>query len=839
MMKLLHTVRLLFFKTKARPGFFGSASGSLVLLASVLVTGTVLAAKSLSWFQLPELVAYDSMIRLRPEAPLDSRLLIVGITEADIQNQKSWPLSDEVVAQLLEKLQRHQPRVIGLDLYRDIPHPPGTASLRQQLQADNVVAIYEIGNNTGVKPPPGVPEERLGFNDLLLDADNVLRRNLLYAESASGARKIYSFALQVSLHYLGDRAALFAAYPDFLQIGQTVFPTLKPNSGGYQMVPLEAQGWQTLRIYRSREIAPQISLTQALTEELDPNLIRGKAVLIGTTAPSEKDIFLSPYSATLTGMLRVPGVEAHARTVSQILGAVLDDSSQFWFWPETSEGLWIWAWSLGGGVLVWRIHRPLLLGVSLATAVLLLWGLCFGLFLGSGWVPFAAPAIALVATGGSVLAYKFFYSFSYDSLTGLANRGRFIKQLRQERHRHQPIAVIVVTLNRFKVINDSLGHQAGDQLLIVAANRLRTCLPGKSQLARVGNHEFALCLNDIAEIEAAIAVANCIQQKLQAPFRLNEQDIYTSTSLGIAYRYPQSSGKLEDLLQNAHIAMYRAKALGKQRPEVFIARMHDQTLKRWQLETDLRQALEHHEFELYYQPIVLLETGKLAGFEALIRWRSPERGFVVPSEFIPIAEETGLIIPIGQRVLRAACLQMKRWHEQFPHNASLTISVNLSPRQFAQPELLRQVQQTIADVGLDSRCLKLEITESMVTEDLEGAIALLQQLKALNLKLSIDDFGTGYSSLSTLHRFPIDTLKIDKSFVCRLEESSQYAEIVKTIVVLGHNLGLEIIAEGIETAAQMQMLRALGCEYGQGYLFAKPLSKEAVAKLIAQEPQWR
>lgn len=864
------------------PSRFSSAS---VLLASVLVSGSLLGIRHLGGLQALELAAYDWMVRLKSEKSVDPRLLIVEITEADIQNQQRWPLSDRVVAQLLKQLQQYQPKVIGLDLHRDIPHLPGNKELLQQLQADNVIAIYELGigaeRGISVPPPPGLPEDRLGFNDFVVDPDDVLRRNLMYGQSPSGDQKAYSFSLQVSRHYLGEEYPLQIT-PNSLEIGtQTELSRLKANTGGYQLEPLEAEGWQTLLKYRSRQVARQVTLTEALNGKIDPDWVRDKVVLIGTTAPSEKDIFLTPLD-------RISGVEAHARQVNQILSTVLNNEPQVWFWSEWQEWLWIWGWSLVGGVLVWQGRRPIVIGGALVTALGTLGGITYGLFIASGWVPVAAPALGLIVTGGCILANKFFYGTYHDALTGLPNRSLFIKTLKQIGYakRQSAIAVVDLDFDRFRMINDSLGYQVGDRLLTAAAKRLEAVLPRNGQVARVGGNEFAFCLIAPGNIGEAIEAADKLHKELTLPYKIDGQEIYTTVSVGISYSNPvrqapvgqgrrelvgdqfvalsnsfcsegrnwdsNRSGKkeprrqsdrnkseeaTENLLRNARIAMYRAKALRKTRPEVFRTQMHTQTVKRWYLEADLRQAIEREEFELYYQPLICLKTGRIVGFEALVRWQSSRRGLVLPDEFIPVAEETGIIIPLGQKILHKACYQTKLWQMQFP-DTPLTISVNLSRRQFSQPELLSQIKQILENVGLDSQSLKLEITESAIADNLEEAIALLHRLKALNLRLSIDDFGTGYSSFSALHHFPIDTLKVDKSFVRRLENSGKYAEIASTIVILGHNLGMDVVAEGIETESQLQRLQALGCEYGQGYFFAKPLSAEAATALLEKSPKW-
>ncbi|MEP0801270.1 EAL domain-containing protein [Funiculus sociatus GB2-A5] len=430
----------------------------------------------------------------------------------------------------------------------------------------------------------------------------------------------------------------------------------------------------------------------------------------------------------------------------------------------------------------------------------------------------------------------------YDKLTGLPNRALFMDRLKhanelKKRRNDYLFAVLFLDLDRFKVVNDSLGHMSGDQLLVEIARKLETCVRHVDTVARLGGDEFAILLDDITNISDATRVANQIQNKLALPFNLDGQRVFTSASIGIAlgttdYEEP------EHLLRDADIAMYRAKALGRERHEVFNIAMHTRAVALLHLETDLRQAVNRQEFRLHYQPIVSLSTGQITGFEALVRWQHPERGLVSPGEFIPVAEETGLIVPIGWWVLQEACRQMRQWQGKFLGNSPLTISVNLSSKQFTQPNLALAVHQILQDTGLDAGSLRLEITESAVMENAESAISTLLQLKKLGVQLYIDDFGTGYSSLSYLHRFPIDTLKIDRSFVSRMSGDSENLEIVSTIVTLAHNLGLDVIAEGVETSEQLAQLRALKCEYGQGYFFSRPLDVKAIEVLMARECQW-
>jgi EAL domain-containing protein (putative c-di-GMP-specific phosphodiesterase class I) len=325
-----------------------------------------------------------------------------------------------------------------------------------------------------------------------------------------------------------------------------------------------------------------------------------------------------------------------------------------------------------------------------------------------------------------------------------------------------------------------------------------------------------------------------VQKELSVPFTLSGREVVTTVSMGIA---PSATGyeRAEDILRDADTAMYRAKMEGKKRHVVFDKAMHDRAMELLQLETDLRRAITRKEFFLNYQPIVCLETGRVSSLEALVRWRHPERGIVGPGDFIPVAEETGLILPLGQWVLNEACRQMREWQRQGVADESVTVSVNLSGRQFSQPDLIEQISLALRESGLKSANLKLEITESMVMENFDTATDMLTQLRILGVQLAIDDFGTGYSSLSYLHRFPIDTLKIDRSFVTQMTDNSENAEIVRTIVTLARSLDMAVVAEGVETVDQLRQLGELGCDYGQGYLFSRPIGAARAAELLTEE----
>ena len=426
----------------------------------------------------------------------------------------------------------------------------------------------------------------------------------------------------------------------------------------------------------------------------------------------------------------------------------------------------------------------------------------------------------------------------HDSLTGLPNRAMFTQLLQAEiestkRHTEHLFAVLFLDLDRFKNINDSLGHTHGDLLLVAFAGRLERTLRPVDTLARFGGDEFAILLSGIEDTTAAVRVAERIHEELSQPFDLDKNSAFASASIGIAL---SSSGysRPEDILRDADTAMYRAKENGKARTEMFDSGMHARAVSRLQLEHDLRQAVEQKQFEIHYQPIVALESRHLAGFEALVRWNHPRRGIISPADFIPIAEETGVIVPIGQWVLEEACRQVREWQVDSPIHRALNLSVNLSGRQVAQPDLVDQIKGALERSELNPHHLKLEITESVVMENAEAAAQTFKQLRALGVQLSIDDFGTGYSSLSYLHRFPLNYLKIDRSFVDRMTIDGDNA-IVRTITTLAQNLGMEVIAEGIETEDQYNHLRVLGCEYGQGYLFSPPVSTDRAWALLEED----
>ena len=374
-------------------------------------------------------------------------------------------------------------------------------------------------------------------------------------------------------------------------------------------------------------------------------------------------------------------------------------------------------------------------------------------------------------------------------------------------------------------------------MLCTVANRIAACLRPTDTAARLGGDEFTILLEGIKDISDAIRVADRIQAELKLPLSLGEQEIFTMASIGIAMS-DKSYEKPEQLLRDADIAMYRAKALGKARYEIFNTDMHTRAVARLQLENDLRRAIERHEFQVYYQPIVSLKSGTIIGFEALVRWQHPTRGLLSPEEFLVVVEETGLGVPVDQWVLRTACRQMREWQLAFPAQPPMDICINFCSRHFAQPNLVAEINTVLQEIGLNAQSLKLEITENAIMENAQSVTDVLLQLKALGIKLAIDDFGTGYSSLGRLHSFPIDILKIDRSFIANAGTGITNLDIVATIILLAHSLGMQVTAEGIETAGQLALLRELNCEYGQGYFFAEALDRKAAEALIVAKIRW-
>ena len=429
-----------------------------------------------------------------------------------------------------------------------------------------------------------------------------------------------------------------------------------------------------------------------------------------------------------------------------------------------------------------------------------------------------------------------------DSLTQLANRAAFIDRLGEAltQLQTQPdsrFSVLFLDCDRFKIVNDSLGHFMGDQLLVAIAQRLKQHLRQSDTLARLGGDEFAILLTHAIDQDSTIQFAEEILAAFIEPFTLQDHQVFINVSIGIAFGKTDYN-KPEHLLRDADTAMYHAKAAGKAQYRIFEATMYRAALQLLQIETDLRRAIRQQEFSLNYQPIVALDSGKIAGLEALIRWNHPDRGFIPPSSFIPVAEETGLIADIGTWVLREACHQIRNWQKQGVIDPDFSVSVNLSARQFAQNNLMEQITHILAEADLSPSCLKLEVTESAIMDNPKSAADILAKLRQQQIQLSMDDFGTGYSSLSYLQSFPMDYLKIDRSFVMSLDGTEAQLGLIPIIVKIAQTMNMQVVAEGIETLEQFAQLRSLNCDFGQGYFFSKPLTAEKVVELIGSRCQW-
>jgi diguanylate cyclase (GGDEF)-like protein len=426
----------------------------------------------------------------------------------------------------------------------------------------------------------------------------------------------------------------------------------------------------------------------------------------------------------------------------------------------------------------------------------------------------------------------------YDSLTNLPNRALFIDRLRgslerKKRHPDYSFAILFLDLDRFKVINDSLGHMIGDQLLSMLAQRLMKDIRSVDTIARFGGDEFAVLLEDTEEISVVYDIAERFHGEMRSPFLIFGREIFTTMSIGIVMSNTGDYKGPEELLRDADTAMYHAKERGKACHVVFDSTMHARATAALWVETELRRAVEQNDFVVYYQPIISLKENKITGFEALLRWRHVERGIITPSEFIMVAEETGLIIPLGERVIRESCRQLKEWQERFPSCRDLTVSVNVSSKVFSQPDFFDFVKNILEETGLEGSCLRLEIVERTLIENAEPAAAIIKRFEALNVRFDIDDFGTGYSALNYLRYFPIKGLKIDGSFINALTFDKNNVAIVKTIIALGRDLGLDVIAEAIETVEQLDVFKDMKGEYAQGFYLFRPMDSEAAGNHLS------
>jgi diguanylate cyclase (GGDEF)-like protein len=809
-------------------------SGRSILIASLIAATCITGAKKLGGLQRFELFIFDTLTRWQTDNHQDPRLVVVGLTEQDIQKY-GHPLSDEKVADILRIIQKSQPKVVGLDIYRKTEYPPGRDALVEQLAQPNVIAITNVGVDPvskEVPPPDTVPWERVGFNDLSVDPDGVIRRSLLFVNAQE--KPYYSFALRVALAYRTDSGNAFSYNDDMISINGNPVHRLDPYSGGYQNI--DHRGFQTLmRFHSHNNPADLISINDVLTNNFDPERLRDKIILIGSVAPSLKDEFYTPFSsANRDERFTMSGVVVHAQIISQLLDITEGKRAQYWFLPGWGELIWLIVWVVLASVLAWKVRHPEVLLILSFIFLAMLLGISWLSLTELLWLPLLEPLLGFLLAGSFVIAQKSIYRSTYDSLTDLPGREVFLLQIKRalQNQKLHPVIVAFLDIDRFQVINKSLGHYAGDRVLIKIAQRLQKMLGDHAQIARVGGDEFAILFQNIDQSQAK-RLLDETRKLLASPLILSRHRLSITASVGLAIAQSNYGQTPDELLRDAHTAMYRAKALKEVQYQVFSNDMREEAVARLDLESDLIKALEDNEFSLFYQPIINLKTSEVSGFEALIRWKQEKRGLISPNDFIPVLEETGMIIPLGDWILKTACCQIKVWQERYPH-LSLKMNVNLSRRQLDQADLVQQIQNVLTELNMPGEMLQLEITESMIMRDVEAAHSLMLKLKALGIQLAIDDFGTGYSSLSYLHRFPTDTLKIDRSFVNCMENSIEDREIVQTIISLGHKLKMNLVAEGISTLAQLILLKDAQCHYGQGYYFARPMPEHEATEFLEQ-----
>jgi diguanylate cyclase (GGDEF)-like protein len=700
-------------------GFRGRATVVVSLISVTLVTGI----KHVGGLQKFELVGFDTLTRLSPTQPLDSRLVIVGITESDLQRY-GWPLSDQTIADLLDTLQRHGPKVVGLDIYRNFPHGPGSAQLTEQLSRDNVITIMNVGSRAQadqVPPPPTVPWERVGFNDLTVDPDGALRRSLLFVNAAE--KPFFSFALRVAAQYVDPSGSILSPDEKSLTLGEGTIPRLRGGDGGYHNI--DARGYQTLLRYRTPDApGPTLTVQQVLAGDFEGEDLGSNVVLIGSVARSLRDEFHTPYMAGSGEQFAMPGVMVHGQMISHLLDIAAGETAVYRFLPIWGEFVWLLLWVGLVSRAAWVIKRPeliLLMGVGLG---LVSFGVSFVGFSYLLWLPTVEPMLGLLIAMGLVVGQKAMYQNTYDALTALPGRDLFLAYIQRSlaNPSTEGITVAFLDINRFQVINKSLGHSAGDLVLATIAERLTATLADQGKLARVGGDEFAILFPHSRQTKI-----NDFLEKMRAallkPLMLGNHRLSITVSVGLAITQKQSDQNPEDLLRDAHTAMYRAKAMNEFRHQVFSTDMREDAMSRLDLESDLLAAFDNQDFFLNYQPIVSLKTGHLNGFEALVRWNSEEKGVISPAEFIPVVEETGLILPLGEWIFREACCQLSKWQTQFP-DQSLKISINLSAQQFKQENLFNKIELILQEFHLAGNLIQIEITESTIIKDSQAAYEL-------------------------------------------------------------------------------------------------------------------
>lgn len=826
------------------------------LLSGGMAALVVAGSQVLGMLRSTEEIAYRALFNLRGPQSWHSRVAIIAIDEASTEKLDRHSWSREQYAKLLKVLTPARPSVVVLDI----------------LMSNSTVADLQLAESMQVPVVMLMAWDNQG--EIILPTPELRKRAIATGHVVKHQDSTDGITRKIKPRVKGFLALAIATYKaDSLSKDSRKLPNLDR--------PLWVN-WPG----PAREVT-QHSFREVITGRVDMEVFRDKVVLVGTTVRGFDPLY-SPFDINPPASC----IHLQAAVISNLLQQNylreigLSDRLMLALLLLSGPGLSLLMASRG---LKWQAMVGLVLCGGWAIV-------SFGLFQAAYLIPVVQP-IALFSLTTIAVALQERLSMKarlklreqqlwqqvfYDRLTGLPNRYFLIERLSQaialaELQADYLFAVLFVDLDRFKAINAQYGHLLGDRLLAASAGKLEACLRTRFPedncftLAHFGADKFTIMLDNLSSFDEAIAVAQEIHQAFESPLAISGQKIFSSVSIGIVFSDACSRANVESeyqfyeqpdiILRDAEIAMYQARVKGQAFYAVFDRNLHDQAQQLLELETDLRRAIAEtdnrqglsgiidggtnfarlpsvSQFCLYYQPIISLDTGLISGFEALVRWQHPSRGMVSPVEFIPLAEKTGTIATLGRWILREACNQLRLWRSMFPSNLPTLMVVNLSPIQLRQLSLQEQINSILQETGLDSSCLKLEITESSFIENYEAVTDILNQIRETGIKLSIDDFGTGYSSLGRLQDMPIDTLKIDRSFIMRTSGADESWEIIKTIITLAHNLGMNVVAEGIETPEHLAQLRRLQCDYGQGYFFARPLDAVGATALLVENRRW-
>lgn len=794
-----------------------------------------------------EQIAYRSLFNLRGSQPWDERVVIIAIDEAAIKKLGKFSRSREQYARLLDILTPARPSLVVLDMLmnQETPEDPQlAASMKRRVPVVLAMAWNKQGG--ALLPTSELRQQAIAEGHVLSseDSDGITRK--------------------IEPQIRGVPALGIASV--------RVYP---PAKGIVKLLEKTQPLW--VNWPGSTRTISKYSFTEVIRGQVPASAFQDKIVLVGSTIagfnPLQTPFDINPPAS---------GIHLHAAVISNLLQQNYLRSLSIEQWLTLKKLL---LYLLTGSVVSFAIapcslKRQLILGLGLCGG----WGLLgFILFKANYLLPVASP-IALFFLTTIAIALQEWWRIKaqlednqdllrqqryYDPVTELPNRTFFIECLKKTACWDDDCLFVVffVYLDQSKVIGTHQGHAVGDRLLVEIAAKIQTCLSSTDTIARYGDNTFTILLENLQGKDKAFDIAERIGKVLSPPLQLEREEVFCTLSIGIAFsdqtklsaNYPNTpplnlDNQPENIVYLAEFAASQVKAPGEIDYAVFDPNLHEREVERLRLNIDLWQAIERtnnklgqaaneknkieSSFLLHYQPIISLETGKISGFEALVRWQHPQRGMVSPIDFIPLAEETGLITLLGQWILREACYQLRTWHQMFPLKSPAIVVVNLSTIQLQQLELLPQIKSILQETGLDSRYLKLEITESGIMENAEATTELLEQLKASGIQLSIDDFGTGYSSLWRLQHLPVDTLKIDQSFIRQTTNNDETWEIIQIIITLAHKLRMTVVAEGIEKEEQLEKIKHLQCDYGQGYLFSKPLDASDATALLAEDPKW-